>query len=163
MVTVRDKGLLFTHGFKKPPPLQSWECLVSIILLGVLYKYISYKYAYVLLTSQNMKRFANVYEEEQRAIKRRSNWWLNRRDVLGDTIWASSPSLVTTFCLSSRIRWWSDLIFSSASLFSSRFETKIQGRMKLWYQATTPKELPNIEAAWWADCLLASWCAFTKL
>ena len=65
MVTVRDKGLLFTHGFKKPPPLQSWECLISIILLGVLYKYISYKYAYVLLTSQNMKRFANVYEEEQ--------------------------------------------------------------------------------------------------
>ena len=48
--------------------------------------------------------------------------------------------------------------FSTASLFSSRFETKIQGWMKLWYP-TTPKELPNIEAAWWADCLLAASCA----
>ena len=28
---------------------------------------------------------------------------------------------------------------------------------------TTPKELPNIEAAWWAACLLATWCTFAKL
>ena len=31
-VTVRDKELLFNHGFRKPPPLQSWEYLAFQIV-----------------------------------------------------------------------------------------------------------------------------------
>ena len=59
-------------------------------------------YAYILVTCPNVKCSAIVYQEEQRAIKRDSKWWSNGIDVLGDTIWASSPSLVTTSCSTTR-------------------------------------------------------------